>query len=104
MSFSEYFRDRWEDFAEYMLIEHDIDVSLVSLYIFMIDSSSSKWAYRWNLFLMVWVFLHITMIILESCDGPNHYKNRPEVAQFPFLLTEEVCFSLIFSLLYCILI
>ena len=33
MSFTEYFRDKWEDFSEYLLIEHDIDVSLVSLYI-----------------------------------------------------------------------
>lgn len=90
MSFSEYFVEKWENFAEWLAIEYDIELSVAATYLFIVEPSSSKWAKRWNLFLMFFVLLNVIMILLQTCDGPNHYQGREDVAVYPFLLTDDV--------------
>lgn len=90
LTLSEYVADYIDYLIDFALERYGVDFSLVSIYIFLTEPSSSKAAFRWNLFLAVFVMFYICLILVESCDGPNKYVDRNNEALYPFLLTDNV--------------
>ena len=94
------------DYMDYlMMVLNDrfgVELSVLSVYVFLTEPTSSKAAHRWNLFLAIFVAIYIVVILVESCDGPNQYVDRPNNASYPFLLTDNVRndFYLYFPFIY----
>ena len=91
LTLSEYAADYMDYLMDTALEKYGVDLSLVSIYVFLTEPSSSKAAFRWNLFLAVFVMFYICLVLVESCDGPNKYVGRSNEALYPFLLTDNVC-------------
>ena len=91
LTLKDYFLDYVEYIMDVLREDYGIDLSIVSVYIFLTEPNSSKGAFRWNLFLTVFVVFYIILVLLESCDGPNKYVDRHNEALYNFLLTDYVC-------------
>lgn len=99
LTFYDYITDYVDYLMDVALERYGIDLSLVSLYVFLTEPSSSKAAFRWNLFLALFVTFYVVLILMESCDGPNKYVDREDESQYPFLLTDNVRHR--FNLMLC---
>jgi hypothetical protein len=92
---TEYISDYVEYVMDIALVQYGVDLSLVSVFVFLTEPSSSRAAHRWNLFLAVFVGIYIFVILIESCDGPNQYIHKPNEALYTFLLTDNVSYDII---------
>lgn len=57
------------------------------MYDFFCEPLTSLYGTRWGIFTAWLVVGHLIVICLETCDGPNKYNGRPNMARFKFLLT-----------------
>ncbi len=56
---------------------------------FFTEPKTSIIGYVWGVFTSFIVVLHILMVGLESCDGPNQYTGRLNRSSYSFLLNEN---------------
>lgn len=57
-------------------------------YDFFTEPKTSRYGRYWGNFIATLVAVHILLIGLESCDGPNQYVGRENRSKFDFLLTK----------------
>eukprot|EP01035_Chromulina_nebulosa_P038007 gene38007-51328_t len=69
--------------------EDELQNFVPMMFDFFTKPSSSKAAYSWAALTCALVIFRILEIGLESCNGPNQYVNRPNNAQYKFLLTAD---------------
>jgi hypothetical protein len=58
------------------------------LFDFCTEPRSSRFAYYWGIFMAWCVMVNLVAVGLQSCDGPNQYEGRENVASYHFLLTK----------------
>jgi hypothetical protein len=74
----------------------DLETQTLYAYKFFTDPNSSKFAFRWSLFMNIIVILTITFNILETVDGPNHYTGLDDMASYNSLPNAYVSITYIY--------
>jgi hypothetical protein len=74
--------------------EGDKDVSKLAINVhyyfnFFQDHGSSKASFYWSVCISTLATINIFLMILETCDGPNHYTGRTNNSKFKLFLTEN---------------
>lgn len=65
-------------------------VTYVNYYFnFFQEPASSKAAYWWSICISTLAIINVCLMILETCDGPNHYTGRTNNAKFKLFLSEN---------------
>jgi hypothetical protein len=72
------------------VIEAEVNPMIHLLFDFFLDPRATPLGYAYGLFLTLLVSLHLLIVGLETCDGPNQYPDGDRShATYKFLMTDE---------------
>lgn len=59
-------------------------------FIFLTEPNSSQWSFYYSSFVVSLMLSHVVLLVLASCDGPNHYEGRKDMSLYSSLPDEDV--------------
>ena len=63
---------------------------VANIFIFLTEPNSGQWSFYYSSFVVSLMLSHVILLVLASCDGPNHYEGRKDMSLYSTLPDEDV--------------